>query len=128
MALVTLFWCPKVVQHQHVQRVGRKDPPLLVMDRPTGKSADPAVSFKTVLVVDDDADTRASLRELLEGHGYRVQVAANGELALDYCHSNSPDCIILDLWMPVMDGWQLADALKRAPFAPTPIVVVTAGK
>jgi CheY-like chemotaxis protein len=92
-------------------------------------AADRAAIPKTVLVVDDDSDTRLSVRELLVDHGYRVILATNGQEALPYCQGASiPDCIILDLWMPIMDGWQLARALNEASLPPIPIVVVTAGE
>jgi CheY-like chemotaxis protein len=84
---------------------------------------------KTVLVVEDDSDTRATLRDLLEDHGYRVDTATNGEEALHSLQARgAPDCMVLDLWMPVMDGWQLAEALTDPKFPQIPIVVVTAGE
>jgi two-component system sensor histidine kinase/response regulator len=92
-------------------------------------SADTATAPKTVLVVDDDEDIRLSLRDLLVDHGYRVLLAANGEEGLACCESASaPDCVVLDLWMPVMDGWQLAKAMTESTFPPIPLVVVTAGE
>jgi CheY-like chemotaxis protein len=103
-------------------------PSAPALDRPAEKSAGRAVRPRTVLVVDDDSDIRSSLHDLLDDHGYRVVLATNGQEALAYCRANPvPDCIVLDLWMPVMDGWQLAEALTESRFPPIPIVVVTAG-
>jgi CheY-like chemotaxis protein len=81
-----------------------------------------------VLVVDDDADIRDALRDVLEQAGYSVAEAANGELALTYLeHHPPPAAILLDLFMPVMDGWELARRLASAPeLALVPILVVTA--
>lgn len=60
----------------------------------------------TVLVVEDDAGTRDGLIALLEDEGYRALGASNGEQALSLCEDNTPNLILLDLMMPVMDGWQ----------------------
>ena len=61
-----------------------------------------------ILVVDDDPDIRDSLREVLEDEGYDVASVGNGREALDYLKQASPRpwVILLDLMMPVMDGWQ----------------------
>src|SRR3954452_4450654 len=68
----------------------------------------PATSGR-VLVVDDDADIRESVREVLEEEGYSVVLANDGQESYDYLAGNPPpDCVVLDLWMPVMDGWSLA--------------------
>jgi PleD family two-component response regulator len=62
-----------------------------------------------VLVVDDDADIREAVKEVLEEEGYSVILASDGQQAYDYLAENPPpDCVVLDLWMPVMDGWSLA--------------------
>jgi CheY-like chemotaxis protein len=65
-----------------------------------------------VLVVEDEEESRETLRELLELEGYQVQTAANGSDALDRLGSLMPCVVILDLFMPVMDGWQLLDQLR----------------
>ena len=90
-------------------------------------NADPR---KTVLVVDDDLDLRQTLREVLQDEGYTVDTAANGREALDVLRrSNPPRVLVLDLMMPVMDGWQLLDELKRDDsFAAIPVVVISASK
>ena len=60
-----------------------------------------------ILVVEDDEDAREAMVALLQMKGYRAVPAGNGKEALDYLHQAPvPDLIILDLWMPVMDGWQ----------------------
>lgn len=81
-----------------------------------------------VLVVDDDADIRDALRDILESAGYSVVEAENGELALTYLEQHPPPAaILLDLFMPVMDGWELSRRLASAPaLALVPILVVTA--
>jgi CheY-like chemotaxis protein len=81
----------------------------------------------TVLVVEDDDDTRASISEALEEQGYRVACACNGEDAEAQLQAGTrPDCIVLDLMMPRMDGWTFADRLQRMEGPPIPTVVITA--
>jgi CheY-like chemotaxis protein len=77
---------------------------------------------KRVLVVDDEEDVRALVRQLLERVGYAVDTAANGREALDSIASVRPDLIVLDLVMPVLDGWGVMErlALEGAP----PIVIL----
>jgi CheY-like chemotaxis protein len=82
-----------------------------------------------ILIVDDDADIRESLREVLEDEGYQVTCLANGKEALDYLKAANPrPCVILlDLMMPVMDGWQFRREQKLDPeIADIPLVVITA--
>jgi CheY-like chemotaxis protein len=78
--------------------------------------------LKRVLVVDDEADVRLLVRRLLEAVGYAVDTAANGEEALVSIDAARPDLIVLDLSMPVLDGWGVMERLK-ARDAP-PIVVL----
>jgi CheY-like chemotaxis protein len=67
----------------------------------------------TILVVDDDPNFRSILAEVLEDEGCRVVHAEDGECALHILRSVTPDLIVLDLAMPVMDGWQLVAALEQ---------------
>jgi CheY-like chemotaxis protein len=82
-----------------------------------------------VLVVDDDDDLRDSFRDVLEDEGYQVLTACNGYEALRTLHSEPPPAVILlDLMMPVMNGWQFRNAQKLYPrLASIPVVIVTAG-
>jgi CheY-like chemotaxis protein len=80
-----------------------------------------------VLVVDDQPEIRETLAEILEDEGYHVATAANGREALSCLHTDG-DCslILMDLMMPVMDGWELAAELERDPAtAGIPRVVVS---
>ena len=86
---------------------------------------------QTVLIIEDDVDTRDMLAKFLQLEGYDVQLASNGRQALDLFSSGVSACVIvLDLMMPVMDGWefrrrQVEDAkLKQIPT----IVVSAAGR
>jgi len=79
---------------------------------------------KRVLVVDDDASIRELLSTVLQDDGYEVVPAANGEDALAVCARWRPDVIVLDLMMPVMDGWTFAKRLRERD--DIPIVVLSA--
>jgi CheY-like chemotaxis protein len=101
----------------------------------SGASVDPARPLPdsdapaTILVIEDDADTQASVVELLEDHGYRVIRANNGEEAEALLRKGRrPDCIVLDLWMPVMNGWSFTAQLPQFGGPPIPIVVMTAAE
>jgi DNA-binding response OmpR family regulator len=78
----------------------------------------------TILVVDDDADIRLLLRLELSAEGHHIQEAGDGAQALTSLEAERPDLVLLDMMMPVLDGWGVLAALDHAT-AP-PIVVITA--
>ena len=87
------------------------------------------MSHRSVMVVDDDADIREALSEILRDLGYRVVAAENGRHALDSLQNMSerPCLILLDLMMPVLDGSGFREAQRAdAALAPIPVVVITA--
>jgi CheY-like chemotaxis protein len=82
-----------------------------------------------VLVVDDDADIRETVIEVLEEHGHAAIGAANGNEALAHLRANAdqPCLILLDLMMPVMDGRTFREEqLKDPALSPIPVVVISA--
>ncbi len=80
-----------------------------------------------VLVVDDNDANRALAEDALSDEGYEVAQAASGEAALASFGARAPDCVLLDVRMPVMDGFAVADQLRSMPGgAETPIVFLTA--
>ena len=82
-----------------------------------------------LLIVDDDEDIRLALAEVLEIGGFEVRLAANGREALAQLREDAvaPALILLDMMMPVMDGWTLMGELgKDARLASIPIVVLSA--
>jgi CheY-like chemotaxis protein len=82
--------------------------------------------LSTVLVVDDDADTRFVLRLVLEKDGHAVVEAEHGEAALAHFSVNPPDIVTTDLTMPVLSGEALIQRLRSQPStASIPIVVVS---
>jgi CheY-like chemotaxis protein len=80
------------------------------------------------LVVDDDPDIRDALCELLQAEGYRAVSASNGQEALVYLGSREPPCVILlDLMMPIMDGWEFRRQQQGNPtWSKIPVIVITA--
>jgi CheY-like chemotaxis protein len=81
---------------------------------------------KRLLVVDDDADMRLTLKLALELAGYTVEVAANGREAVELQRRHPADVLITDIFMPDADGFEAIDAFRRE-FPRTKIVVVSGG-
>ena len=78
-----------------------------------------------ILVVDDDRNTRRLLRAVLESDGYTVTTAENGEKAFEVLDREHIDLIVLDIMMPVMDGYQFTKTLREAG-SDLPVLIVTA--
>lgn len=82
---------------------------------------------KAVLIVEDDRDARESLAALLETEGHEVLQAEHGERALQLLKDRDVCLILLDLFMPVMNGWAFLGEQSRDPaVAGIPVVVITA--
>lgn len=77
-----------------------------------------------VLAIDDDRSTTDLLAALLSGSGFEVLTANHGEEGLEAARAHSPDIIILDLWMPGVDGWSVCRALRT--FTRAPIIILSA--
>ena len=87
-----------------------------------GSADDPAI-----LVIEDDDDTRSLLCRTLVNHGFKVQEAENGRVALEKLRKFKPSLLLLDLMMPEMDGFEFAEEFRRnEEWRDTPIIVVTA--
>ena len=83
----------------------------------------------TVLVVDDDCDVRSALRDMLDAAGYRSVCVCNGDEALAFLRRNPrPAAILLDLFMPVMNGWEFVRRVRATQFGSIPIMVVTSAE
>jgi CheY-like chemotaxis protein len=78
-----------------------------------------------VLVVDDDPAIREAVRDVLEAAGMRVATARDGAEALERVLAEPPSLVLLDMRMPVMDGWHFSRALRERGLA-LPVVVMTA--
>jgi CheY-like chemotaxis protein len=90
----------------------------------------PVTSPACILVVDDDPDSRETIREVLEELGHRVVEASNGREALDFLVEHPTEgvkLILLDLKMPVMNGWQLLKLLDSyVRLSSIPVLVISA--
>ncbi len=83
--------------------------------------------MRRILVVDDDHAIRDLLTALLGESGWRVDTAANGAEALVQVHQHRPDAVLLDLMMPVLDGWQFMQMCWGDPYCdPARVVVMSA--
>lgn len=81
-----------------------------------------------ILVVEDDESVRQMVSLALADEGYDVLEAAHGAAALPMARDRQPDVILLDMRMPVMDGWQFARAYRESGQKLVPIVVMTAAE
>jgi signal transduction histidine kinase/DNA-binding response OmpR family regulator len=90
---------------------------------------DPAVATTPrrlrILVVDDNPDIRATLHDLLEMQGHDVEVAEDGPQALERVLASRPDVALVDIGLPGMDGFALAQALRQDPRMTTRLVAMT---
>jgi CheY-like chemotaxis protein len=92
-------------------------------------AANRTTTLGVVLVIDDDPGLRVSLASLLQSHGYRVIEARHGKDGLDRLSEERPDVILLDLNMPVMDGWEFRAEQQRLldeRLAAVPVLLCTA--
>jgi CheY-like chemotaxis protein len=81
-----------------------------------------------ILIVEDDADLRRNMKKLFESEGYKVFLAEDGQVAMDYLNSTShlPSVILLDLTMPIMDGFQFRKAQEQVSrLSEIPVVIMT---
>lgn len=82
---------------------------------------------KRILIVEDDRDIRDALQQALEIEGYTVSAVANGKEGLEYLNQFEHPCVILlDLMMPVMNGWEFLEMRRQMELESVPVVVVSA--
>lgn len=83
--------------------------------------------MKRILIVEDKASSREFLRAALEHQGYTIIEAADGDEGLRKARAEVPDLILLDLQMPIRNGYEVLTELRREPrFRSLPIIAVTA--
>lgn len=80
-----------------------------------------------ILIVEDDADIRQLVAAVLAEDGYETEEAADGMAALDKVRNSTPDAVVLDLYMPRMDGFEFLNVCRMVPgCAKMPVLVLTA--
>src|SRR5215510_5804208 len=79
--------------------------------------------MSTILVVDDERDIRESLRGILEDEGYRVLLAESGEACLEQLKKRTPEIVLLDIWLPGMDGLDTLERIKQIEDGPEVIMI-----
>jgi DNA-binding response OmpR family regulator len=84
---------------------------LEALDGHTGAS-EGTVSIR-ILIIDDNFDLADSMRRLLAHHGFHVAMATNGQTGLEVARAFQPKAVLLDIGLPDMDGYQVAEALRR---------------
>lgn len=82
------------------------------------------MSSAKILIVDDDSNIREILRMYLSNEGYELCFASNGSEALDRFHSEKPDLVILDIMLPLINGWEVCRLIRKE--STVPIIMVTA--
>lgn len=90
-----------------------------------GKAGERAGS--RVLVVDDDSSILDTVTSILTSEGFHVMAASGGQEALSLLHSWHPTLVLLDMRMPIMDGWAVARAMQESG-SEVPIIVMTAAE
>ena len=85
------------------------------------------MTLKHVLVAEDVADNLLLIQSILESCGYRVSIAHNGAEAIELVSKQLPDLVLMDLSLPVIDGWEATRVLKAQPSTKNiPIIALTA--
>ncbi len=108
------------------RRSGIRDKPLR-HPGDEGRSLKNKVSGKDVLVVDDEPYLCDLMSDVLEAEGHEVRKASNGLEALEQIRKRKPQLVLLDMMMPVMDGWEFSSKLRSNPeWADIPVVIITA--
>src|SRR5258708_40209979 len=83
---------------------------------------------KRILFVDDDDSIREFVTMALADEGYEVLTAPHGAAALEILGENTPALILLDMRMPIMDGWSFLKAYQQVPEPHAPIIALTASR
>lgn len=85
--------------------------------------------MKSILIIEDDLEIREVLKEILSVSSYDVQTVSNGKLALEHLQQamKLPDLILLDLMMPVMNGWEFSKEIQKDPkLSRIPVILLSA--
>jgi DNA-binding response OmpR family regulator len=97
------------------------------MSKDTGSDTSSSVN-KRILLVDDDAEIIEAMRYALEGRGYQVLIARDGNQGLAMAEREDPDLVILDMMMPKRSGFLVLEKLRRTRPVPVRIIMITANE
>jgi DNA-binding response OmpR family regulator len=89
------------------------------------RAGDTQTAEPAVLIVDDNPDILLVLETNLRPAGFRIVKAGDGEMALRAIEEDAPDVVLLDLMMPVLDGWGVLERLRGRPGSP-PVIIMSA--
>jgi len=98
------------------------------MSKDTKPEAPAASKAKRILLVDDDAEIVEAMRYALEGRGYQVMIARDGNQGLAMAEREDPDLVILDMMMPKRSGFLVLEKLRRTRPVPVRIIMITANE
>ena len=99
-----------------------------MVEEPIQENQEATESPLSILVVDDDVEIGQSVRFALEGKGYKVLNATDGNQGLALAETEDPDLIILDMMMPKRSGFLVLEKLRRSRPVPTRIIMITANE
>jgi DNA-binding response OmpR family regulator len=98
------------------------------MSTETKSDGSKASTTKRILLVDDDAEIIEAMRYALEGRGFQVLIARDGNQGLAMAEREDPDLVILDMMMPKRSGFLVLEKLRRTRPVPVRIIMVTANE
>jgi DNA-binding response OmpR family regulator len=98
------------------------------MSKDTTSEASSPAATKRILLVDDDAEIIEAMRYALEGRGFQVLIARDGNQGLAMAEREDPDLVILDMMMPKRSGFLVLEKLRRTRPVPVRIIMVTANE
>jgi two-component system, OmpR family, KDP operon response regulator KdpE len=107
--------------------MGPRTSDLRIMSRGHAPAESSDRDGQRVLLVEDHSDIRRVLRVSLEAEGYSVVEASNGPEGIDRVEATHPDLVILDLMLPVKDGWWFLREVQQCP-APRPVVIILSAR
>lgn len=105
--------------------IHRLSPIASSMNDSDSPASAPAGTPKKILIVDDDFEIIDSIRYALEGEGYQVVIARDGNQGLALAERENPDLMILDMMMPKRSGFLVLEKLRRLRDTPLPVIMIT---
>ena len=113
---------------EFVVRLPLREEPAIVRDAPRSPQPAPAAGPKRrILIVDDNQDAAQALRLLLQGDGHEVRVATDGASGLDMARAYRPDIVLLDIGLPKMDGYEIAQRIRADPALRETVLIAVTG-